>query len=56
MGRLLLGPTESVTVEQTDVMFKSEDNGQVRQAQTARALRASPSARSFLRLHAADRG
>jgi hypothetical protein len=35
MGRLLLGPTQIVTVEQTDVMFKSDDDGQVRKAQTA---------------------
>jgi len=35
MGRLLLGPTRSVTVEQTDVMFKSETGGQVRKAKTA---------------------
>ncbi len=33
MGRLLLGPVQSVTVEQADVMFKSEDDGQVRTAQ-----------------------
>lgn len=35
MGRLLLGPTQIATVEQTDVMFKSDDDGQVRKAQTA---------------------
>lgn len=35
IGRLLLGPTQSLTVEQTDVMFKSEEDGQVRTAQAA---------------------
>ncbi|MBN1661586.1 MAG: hypothetical protein JXA93_24545 [Anaerolineae bacterium] len=35
IGRLLLGPTTSVTVEQTDVMLKSETDGQVRRAKTA---------------------
>jgi hypothetical protein len=35
MGRLLLGPTRSVTVEQTDVMLRSETDGQVRKAKTA---------------------
>jgi hypothetical protein len=35
MGRLLLGPTVSATVEQTDVMLNSETDGQVRKAKTA---------------------
>jgi hypothetical protein len=35
MGRLLLGPTRSVTVEQTDVMLRSETDGQVRRGKTA---------------------
>jgi hypothetical protein len=35
IGRLLLGPTASVTVEQTDVMLRSETDGQVRKAKTA---------------------
>jgi hypothetical protein len=35
MGRLLLGPTASVTVEQTDVMLRSESDGQIRKAKTA---------------------
>ena len=35
IGRLLLGPTASVTVEQTDVMLRSEADGQVRKAKTA---------------------
>ena len=34
-GRLLLGPTTSVTIEQTDVMLRSESDGQVRKAKTA---------------------
>ena len=35
IGRLLLGPTRSVTVEETGVMLKSEADGQVRSALTA---------------------
>ena len=35
IGRLLLGPTRSVTVEQTDVMLHSETDGQMRKAKTA---------------------
>lgn len=35
IGRLLLGPTTSVTIEQTDVMLRSRDDGQVRRAKTA---------------------
>lgn len=35
IGRLLLGPTASVTVEQTDVMLRSETDGQIRKAKTA---------------------
>lgn len=35
IGRLLLGPTRSVTIEQTDVMLKSEIDGQVRTGKTA---------------------
>lgn len=35
MGRLLLGPTRTVTIEQTDVMLRSENDGQVRKAKTA---------------------
>ena len=35
MGRLLLGPTRSVTLEQTDVMLRSESDGQVRKGKTA---------------------
>jgi hypothetical protein len=35
IGRLLLGPTASVTVEQTDVMLRSDADGQIRKAKTA---------------------
>jgi hypothetical protein len=35
MGRLLLGPTRSVTIEQTDVMLKSKSDGEVRKGKTA---------------------
>jgi hypothetical protein len=35
IGRLLLGPTRSVTIEQTDVMLRSETDGQIRKAKTA---------------------
>jgi len=35
IGRLLLGPTRSVTIEQTDVMLRSEADGQVRKGKTA---------------------
>ena len=35
MGRLLLGPTRVVTIEQADVMLKSETDGQIRKAKTA---------------------
>ena len=42
MGRLLLGPTRSVTVEQTDVMLKSEADGQVRKVKTAARIDGAP--------------
>jgi len=35
IGRLLLGPTRCVTIEQTDVMLRSERDGQVRRGKTA---------------------
>jgi hypothetical protein len=38
IGRLLLGPTAWVTVEQTEVMLKSETDGQVRRGKTAARL------------------
>jgi len=42
MGRLLLGPTQAVTAEQTAVMFKNEADGQVREAQVAYRLEGAP--------------
>lgn len=42
MGRLLLGPTQSVTAEQTTVMFKNEDDGAVREALVAYRLEGVP--------------
>ena len=42
MGRLLLGPTQAVTAEQTAVMFKNETDGQVREAQVAYRLEGAP--------------
>jgi len=35
IGRLLLGPTTSGTIEQTDVMLRSEADGQIRKTKTA---------------------
>jgi len=35
IGRLLLGPTRWVTVEQAEVMLKSEEDGRIRRARTA---------------------
>jgi hypothetical protein len=42
IGRLLLGPTRSVTVEQTEVMLKSETDGQIRKGQTASRVEGAP--------------
>ena len=42
IGRLLLGPTRSVTVEETGVMLKSEADGQVRRARTAARIEGAP--------------
>jgi hypothetical protein len=39
IGRLLLGPTEWVTVEETDVMLKSEEDGTTRKAQVGTRIR-----------------
>ena len=44
-GRLLLGPTLSVTVEQTEVMLKSEADGQVRRAKSAYRREGAPIAK-----------
>jgi len=42
IGRLLMGATQSVTVQETDVMFVSEEDGQTRTAKTARRLEGAP--------------
>ena len=42
IGRLLIGPTQLVTVEQTDVMFKSEEDGTVRKASTGSRVEGAP--------------
>jgi len=42
LGRLLLGPTESVTIEQATVMFKSEEDGKIREAYTASRIQGVP--------------
>lgn len=42
IGRLLVGPTQLITVEQTDVMFKNEDDGQVREAASGARIEGVP--------------
>jgi len=42
IGRILLGPSVAVTVEETDVMLKSEEDGQIRKAKTASRLDGAP--------------
>ena len=42
MGRLLVGPTQLVTVEQTDVMYKSEEDGAVRKASSGSRVEGVP--------------
>ncbi|MGC9346810.1 MAG: hypothetical protein ACP5JG_01620 [Anaerolineae bacterium] len=42
MGRLLIGPTRSATVEQTNVMLKSDEDGQIRRAKTASRIEGAP--------------
>ena len=42
IGRLLVGPTQLATVEQTDVMFKSEEDGEVRKASTGSRVEGAP--------------
>jgi hypothetical protein len=42
IGRLLLEPTRSVTIEQTDVMLKSATDGHVRKAKTASRVEGVP--------------
>jgi len=42
IGRLLVGPTQLVTVEQTDVMFKSEEDGAVHKASSGSRIEGVP--------------
>jgi len=42
IGRLLLGPTRSITIEQTDVMLKSETDGEIRRGKTASRIEGAP--------------
>jgi hypothetical protein len=42
IGRLLIGPTRIVTVEQTDVMLKSDEDGEIRRAKTASRIEGAP--------------
>lgn len=42
MGRLLQGVTQNVTVEQTNVMLKSDEDGQVRKASVASRIEGVP--------------
>ncbi len=59
MGRLLLGPQVEVTVEQTEVMLRSEEDGEVRRAYTAGRVQGAPLAAlvgPFEQLVVVDRG
>jgi hypothetical protein len=42
IGRVLLGTSVAVTVEETDVMLKSPEDGQIRKAKTASRLEGAP--------------
>lgn len=42
IGRLLVGPNRAVIAEQTEVMLKSEEDGQIRRAKTASRLEGAP--------------
>lgn len=42
LGRLLLGPTQEVTVEETQVMLKSDSDDQVRTAKVASRVQGAP--------------
>jgi hypothetical protein len=60
VGRLLLGPTGSATIEQTDVMLKSAEDGQIRKAKTLSRIDGAPletlvANPAFLRLLVRDR-
>jgi hypothetical protein len=41
-GRLLMGPTRALTIDQTDVMLKSETDGEIRKAKTAARIEGVP--------------
>ena len=47
IGRLLLGATESVTIEQAIVMLKSEEDGKIREATTASRIEGIPIVKLF---------
>lgn len=42
IGRLLIGPTQAVTLEQTDVMLQSSADGKIRRASTASRVEGAP--------------
>jgi hypothetical protein len=42
IGRLLVGPTQLVTLEQTNVMLQSLEDGEIRQASTASRVEGAP--------------
>jgi hypothetical protein len=42
IGRLMLGPTRALTIDQTDVMLRSESDGQIRRAKTAARIEGVP--------------
>ena len=42
IGRLMLGPTRSLTIEQTDVMLKSKADGEIRKGKTASRIEGVP--------------
>ena len=42
IGRLLIGPTQLVTLEQTDVMLQSPEDGEIRRASTAFRVEGAP--------------
>jgi hypothetical protein len=42
IGRLMLGPTHTTTIEQTEVMLKSEADGQIRKGKTASRIEGAP--------------
>lgn len=42
IGRLLIGPTQLITLEQTDVMLQSPNDGKIRRAATASRVEGAP--------------